>query len=109
MIWPPTPTSEVLRKFTMCKLDKTPLHLTFDIWTGCFTKRVIAEILGAFSRTSAVVGLENGDFGPQGRSISALPDSGRAVVNDLVVGVDGRITSPRITQWIQYKLGKQYL
>ena len=66
-------------------------------------------LLGAFSRTSAVVGLENGDFGPQGRSISALPDSGRAVVNDLVVGVDGRITSPRITQWIQYKLGKQYL
>ena len=29
--------------------------------------------------------------------------------HDLVVGVDGRITSPRITQWIQYKLGKQYL
>ena len=27
----------------------------------------------------------------------------------MVVGVDGRITSPRITQWIQYKLGKQYL
>ena len=31
------------------------------------------------------------------------------LINDLVVGVDGRITSPRITQWIQYKLGKQYL
>ena len=56
-----------------------------------------------------VGGLENGDFDSWARSISALPDSGRAVVNDLVVGVDGRITSPRITQWIQYKLGKQYL
>ena len=28
------------------------------------------------------------------------------MINDLVFGVDGRITSPRITQWIQYKLGK---
>ena len=32
-------------------------------------------LLDAFIRTSAVGGLENGDFGPWRRSISALPDS----------------------------------
>ena len=71
----------------------------FPLWT----------FLGACNRTSAVVGLENGDFGNPGRSISALPRLSRVVVNDNVVGDLAESLHKELAQWIQYKLGKQYL
>ena len=66
-------------------------------------------LLGAFSRTSAVVGLENGDFDPLGKEHFCSARLGSDVVKNLGCWSWWPNHLPRMTQWIQYKLGKQYL
>ena len=66
-------------------------------------------LLGAFSRTSAVVGLENGDFDPLGKEHFCSARLGSGVVKNLGCWSWWPNHLPRMTQWIQYKLGKQYL
>ena len=64
----------------------------------------------AFIRTSAVGCLKNGDVWLEPRKEHFCSTRPRGVVvNDEVVGVLAESLHLVIDQWIQYKLGKQYL
>ena len=63
----------------------------------------------AFIRTSAVGCLKNGDVGVAKEGAFLLYQTQDVVVNDEDVGVLAESLHLVIDQWIQYKLGKQYL